>query len=52
MSIQSKTILILIISGIIDVVIPIPILAVVLIYVATSKPLWFADVVTDIYKSE
>ncbi len=50
MSIQSKTILILIISGIIDVVIPIPILAVVLIYVAISKPPWFADVVTEIYK--
>ena len=51
MSIQSKTILFLIISGIIDVVIPIPILAVVLIYVAVSKPPWFADVVREIYKS-
>jgi len=50
MGIQSKTLVFLIILGIIDVVIPIPIMGVILIYVVFQKPPWFADVVNEIYK--
>ncbi len=51
MSIKTKTLIVLIILGIIDMVIPIPILAVVLFYVVSQRPPWFMDVVSEIYKS-
>jgi hypothetical protein len=51
MSIKTKTLIVLIILGIIDMVIPIPILAVVLLYVVFQRPPWFRDVVSEIYKS-
>ena len=51
MSIKSKTLIFLIILGIIDVVIPVPITGVILIYVVIQKPPWFADLVNGIYKS-
>jgi hypothetical protein len=51
MSIKTKTLIFLIILGIIDMVIPIPILAVVLLYVVFQRPPWFRDVVSEIYKS-
>ena len=44
------TIIFLIILGIIDMVIPVPILGVILIYVVAQKPPWFADVVQEIYR--
>ena len=51
MSIKTKTLIVLIILGIIDMVIPIPILEVVLFYVVSQRPPWFRDVVSEIYKS-
>jgi hypothetical protein len=51
MSIKTKTLIFLIILGIIDMVIPIPILAVVLLHVVFQRPPWFMDVVSEIYKS-
>jgi hypothetical protein len=51
MSIKTKTLIVLIILGIIDMVIPIPILAVVLLSVVFQRPPWFRDVVNEIYKS-
>jgi hypothetical protein len=51
MSIKSKTLIFLIILGIIDVVIPVPITGVILIYVVIQNPPWFADLVNGIYKS-
>ena len=51
MSIKTKTLIFLIILGIIDMVIPIPILAVVLLSVVFQRPPWFMDVVNEIYKS-
>ena len=51
MNIKTKTLVFLIILGIIDMVIPIPIIGVILIYVVFQKPPWFADVVSEIYKS-
>jgi hypothetical protein len=50
MNIQNKTILILILLGLVDILIPIPIIGLVLIYVVIQKPSWFMDLVQEIYK--
>jgi hypothetical protein len=50
MSTQSKAILILILLGVVDVLIPIPIIGLILIYVVIQKPPWFQDLVKDIYR--
>jgi hypothetical protein len=52
MNIRTKSILVLILLGIIDVVIPIPIIGLILIYVIIQKPSWFLDLVKDIYRLE
>jgi len=52
MNIRTKSILVLILLGIIDVVIPIPIIGLMLIYVIVQKPSWFLDLVKDIYRLE
>jgi hypothetical protein len=39
----------LIVLGLIDVVIPVPITAGILIYVVLQRPTWFTDMVRDIY---
>ena len=49
MSIKTKSLIILISLGIMDVVIPIPILGVILIYVVLQRPPWFTNVVREIY---
>ncbi|MGD8770512.1 MAG: hypothetical protein PVJ06_10770 [Desulfobacterales bacterium] len=51
MNIKTKSLLILICLGIIDVVIPIPILGVILIYVVLQRPPWFTHVVREIYNT-
>ena len=51
MSIQTKILIFLIILGIVDMVIPVPILGLILIYVVAQKPPWFADAVAKIYNS-
>ena len=51
MSTKTKALISLICLGIIDMVIPIPILGLVLLYVVGQKPPWFMDVVSEIYKS-
>ena len=51
MSIKTKTLIFLIILGILDMVIPIPILGVVLIYVVFQRPPWFMDIVSEIYNT-
>ena len=50
MSTQSKTILVLILLGAVDVLIPIHIIGLILIYVVIQKPPWFQDLVKDIYR--
>jgi len=52
MSIKTKSLIILIVLGIIDVVIPIPILGVILIDVVLRRPPWFTNVVREIYNTE
>jgi len=51
MNIKTKSLIILIGLGIIDMVIPIPILGVILIYVVLQKPSWFTNVVREIYNT-
>jgi hypothetical protein len=52
MNIRTKSILVLIFLGLVDVVIPIPIIGLILIYVIIQKPSWFLDLVKDIYRLE
>jgi hypothetical protein len=51
MNIKTKCLIFLIILGIIDMVIPVPILGIVLLYVVFQRPPWFADVVSEVYQS-
>lgn len=51
MRVNSKILLYLIIFAVLDMVIPIPFTALLLIYVLLEKPSWFIDLVNDIYKS-
>ena len=50
MNIRTKSILVLILLGMIDVVIPIPIIGLMLIYVILQKPSWFLDLAQEIYR--
>ena len=51
MNIQTKTMIFLISLGLVDMVIPVPILGLILIYVVAQKPPWFAEMVARIYRS-
>ena len=51
MSIKTKSLIFLVILGIIDVVIPIPILGVILIYIVLQRPPWFRNLVQEIYNT-
>ena len=46
---KTKCLIALILLGIVDTVIPVPILVIVLIYVLSQKPPWFKDLVQEIY---
>jgi len=52
MNIRTKSIIVLILLGIVDVVIPIPIIGLMLIYVIVQKPSWFLDLAQEIYRLE
>ena len=47
----TKILIVLIILGIVDMVIPVPVLGMILIFVVLQKPLWFRVVVDEIYRS-
>jgi hypothetical protein len=49
MKTTTKTIIALICLGLVDIVIPVPILGLILIYVVLQKPPWFRDMVDEIY---
>ena len=49
-NIRTKSILTLVLLGIVDVVIPIPIIGLILIYVIVQKPPWFLDLAQEIYR--
>jgi hypothetical protein len=46
---KSKCLIALVLLGIVDAVIPVPILAVILLYVLFQRPPWFKDLVLEIY---
>jgi len=52
MNIRTKSIFVLILLGIVDVLIPIPIIGLMLIYVIVQKPSWFLDLTQEIYRLE
>ena len=49
MSTTTKIIIALLILCFVDVVIPVPILGLILIYVVFQRPPWFMEVVSEIY---
>ena len=49
-STQTKSIIALILLGIIDAVIPLPVIGIILIAVIIMRPLWFRDMVAEIYR--
>ncbi len=51
MKLNTKVLIYLVMFAIIDTVIPIPITAIILIYVLSEKPVWFKDIVMQIYNS-
>ena len=51
MNIKTKTLLSLILLGLLDAVIPLPIIGLILIYVILERPPWFSEIVRQIYDS-
>lgn len=51
MKINRKILIYLILFAIFDTVIPVPLTAIMLIYVLLEKPGWFAKLVEEIYKT-
>jgi hypothetical protein len=51
MKLNTKILLYLIVFAFLDMIIPIPFTAIILIYVISEKPPWFKKLVTDIYAS-
>jgi hypothetical protein len=49
MNIKIKSLIALMILGLVDVIVPIPIVTLILIYVVIQKPPWFMDVCRGIY---
>lgn len=49
MNTKTKTMVYLSILALLDMIIPIPFTALVLIYVVLEKPAWFENLVTEIY---
>jgi len=50
MNIKTKSIIVLIILGLVDAMIPIPIIGLILIYVIIQKSPWFLGLVQEIYR--
>ncbi|MEJ2544489.1 MAG: hypothetical protein P8Y99_10520 [Calditrichaceae bacterium] len=49
MKLETKLILYLCCFALVDIIIPVPITAIILIYAVLSKPPWFKEMVTEIY---
>lgn len=47
----TKILLVLVAMAVFDIVIPIPIAVLMLIYVLYQKPVWFKDLVEEVYRS-
>ncbi|MFC1877632.1 hypothetical protein ACFL2E_10245 [Thermodesulfobacteriota bacterium] len=51
MKTTTKILLVLVAMALFDVIIPIPIAVLMLIYVLNQKPAWFKDLVEEVYRS-
>ena len=51
MKINTKILICLIVLALLDMIIPIPFTALILIQVLLGKPAWFKNLVADIYRS-
>jgi hypothetical protein len=49
MTVATKCLAFLVVISLVDMVIPVPILGMVLIYVVFSKPVWFREMVEELY---
>jgi hypothetical protein len=49
MGMKSKCLIFLIVLGIVDVLIPLPIIGILLIYVLFQRPPWFWEIVKEVY---
>lgn len=49
---KNKLILLLVLLCLVDMVIPIPILGILMLYVVLEKPSWFLDLVRRIYETD
>ncbi|MBW1713943.1 MAG: hypothetical protein JRJ59_12435 [Deltaproteobacteria bacterium] len=49
MSPRAKVILLLCLLGLVDVIIPVPVVALVGVYVAITRPSWFRELVDRVY---
>ena len=50
MKTTNKILIFLVVMALIDIIIPIPIAVFMLIYVLYQKPLWFKDLVEEVYR--
>ena len=48
---ETKLLVALVVLGLVDVVIPIPVLGLILVYVVLQKPPWFLEKVRELYES-
>lgn len=51
MSKKSKLLVYLLLLSVVDMVIPVPILGIILIYALLEKPAWFYNTVRQVYKA-
>ena len=51
MQTKTKTLIVLIVLSLVDMIIPVPILGMILLSVVIQRPPWFMDVVKEIYDS-
>ena len=51
MKTNTKILIYLAVLALIDIIIPVPITALVLVYVVLEKPAWFSDLVAGIYEN-
>jgi len=50
MTLKTQCLIGLSVMALVDIIIPIPILGVILIFVVIQKPAWFHNMVRDLYK--
>lgn len=51
MKLRTNLLIYLVVLGIVDMVIPVPITGLILIYVLFRKPVWFKNSVLEIYRT-